>query len=95
MFTAYNMRIPPQRNPQKSGIKMRDMGIFLGQLLLRSFDRAERVYISMKCRGFDGVYITGKHKNPRICDSLYAIILTAAIIFLRFFNVSLFVGRIF
>jgi cobalt/nickel transport system permease protein len=26
----------------------------IGHLLLRSFDRAERVYIAMRCRGFDG-----------------------------------------
>jgi len=38
---------------------MRDMGSFAGQLLLRSFDRAERVYNAMKCRGYALGYITG------------------------------------
>jgi cobalt/nickel transport system permease protein len=33
-------------------IAMRDMGSFLGQLVLKSFDRAERVYAAMKCRGY-------------------------------------------
>ena len=74
---------------------MRDMGIFLGQLILRSFDRAERVYNSMKCRGFDGSYITGAHKKPRVCDVLYAVFLIAAIIFMRVFNLSLLLRRIF
>lgn len=105
MFTAYNMRSAPnnartanksgKKQKKQSGIKMRDMGIFLGQLILRSFDRADRVYNAMKCRGFDGAYITGTHKKPRICDILYAVFLTSAIIFLRFFNLSLFLGNIF
>lgn len=33
---------------------MKDMGIFVGQLLLKSFDRAESIYVAMKCRGYDG-----------------------------------------
>ena len=49
MHTAYTLRTDNQK-----GIKMRDMGSFLGQLLLRSTDRAEQVYYAMKCRGFHG-----------------------------------------
>ncbi|MCL2774863.1 MAG: cobalt ECF transporter T component CbiQ [Oscillospiraceae bacterium] len=95
MFTAYNMRNPAPENKKKSGIKMRDMGIFLGQLILRSFDRAERVYNSMKCRGFDGSYATnGIYKNFRVNDVIYTIGIIAAVIFLRFFNLSLFLGKI-
>jgi len=47
MYIAYSLR-----NVGKKGVRIRDMGSFAGQLLLRSFDRAERVYNAMKCRGY-------------------------------------------
>ena len=57
MALAYRLRSNGERS-----IRMRDMGSFLGQLLLRSFDRAERVYTAMTCRGFSGRY--REHKRP-------------------------------
>ena len=57
MALAYRLR----SNGEK-GIRMKDMGSFLGQLLLRSFDRAERVYTAMACRGFSGRY--SEQKKP-------------------------------
>lgn len=57
MALAYRLR----SNGEK-GIRMKDMGSFLGQLLLRSFDRAERVYTAMTCRGFSGRY--SEQKKP-------------------------------
>lgn len=51
MYAAYILRSPGAR-----GIRMRDMGTFVGALLLRSIGRAERVYDAMKCRGFRGTY---------------------------------------
>jgi len=47
MYIAYSLR-----STNRKGIEMRDMGSFVGQLLLRSFDRADRVYNAMKCRGY-------------------------------------------
>jgi cobalt/nickel transport system permease protein len=47
MYTAYRLR-----SRTKKGLEMRHMGFFVGQLLLRSVDRAERVYHAMKCRGY-------------------------------------------
>jgi len=44
------------RSPNRKGIEMRDMGVFSGQLLIRSFDRAERLYNAMKCRGYTSDY---------------------------------------
>ena len=88
MWTAYTLR-----SPGLKAVKMKDMGSFLGQLLLRSFDRAERVYNAMKCRGFAGRYHPGKSGPLRRSDLVFLMILTAALIFMRFFNVSLFIGR--
>jgi cobalt/nickel transport system permease protein len=49
MHHAYLLRAPKEK-----GIKLKDMGTFLGQLILRSIDRAERIYHAMQCRGFEG-----------------------------------------
>lgn len=47
MLTAYRLR-----NPYVKWPLLKDMGSFTGQLFLRSYDRAERVYQAMKCRGY-------------------------------------------
>ena len=47
MYAAYYLR-----SSNAKGIKIKDMGSFTGQLLIRSFDRADRVYNAMKCRGY-------------------------------------------
>ncbi|WP_461256355.1 cobalt ECF transporter T component CbiQ [Treponema sp. R80B11-R83G3] len=57
---AYSMSIAYSlRSPNRKGIEMRDMGSFAGQLLIRSFDRAERVYNAMKCKGYNIGYTSG------------------------------------
>jgi len=52
MYTAYSLRSCASRSGNAKGIAMRDMGSFTGQLLIRSFNRADRVYNAMKCRGY-------------------------------------------
>lgn len=47
MFTAYQLRHRSQK-----GLDPGHMGSFVGLLLIRSFDRAERIYQAMKCRGY-------------------------------------------
>ena len=49
MSQAYKLRAPGQK-----GIHISAWGSFLGQLLLRSMDRAEELYGSMTLRGFRG-----------------------------------------
>jgi cobalt/nickel transport system permease protein len=89
MLTAYLLRSPRQK-----GVKMRDMGSFLGQLILLSAARAERVYQAMKCRGFTGIY---NSRNSRIfcaSDYAYTVGVCAALLLLRFCNISLLLGGI-
>ena len=47
MYTAYMLR-----STEYKGLQMRHMGSFVGQMLIRSFDRADRVFAAMKCRGY-------------------------------------------
>lgn len=58
-IVAYSLRAPLQK-----GIQYKVWGSLAGQLLLRTYDRAQRIYIGMRLRGFDGEYNTGK--NPAI-----------------------------
>jgi cobalt/nickel transport system permease protein len=89
MTTAYLLRSRDQ-----GGIRMRDMGSFLGQLLMRSFDRAEKVYAVMKCRGFEGAYSGGPGKPIGLSDLVYTIALCGAAILFRFFNWGEFAGSL-
>ncbi|MDR2841797.1 MAG: energy-coupling factor transporter transmembrane protein EcfT [Spirochaetaceae bacterium] len=90
MWTAYILRSAGEK-----ALKMRDMGSFLGQLLLRSMSKAERVYYAMKCRGFNGVYHTQKESQKlKLADIVFLLVVPAVLVFLRFFNGSLFIGRI-
>ncbi|MDR3335074.1 MAG: cobalt ECF transporter T component CbiQ [Treponema sp.] len=89
MFTAYILRSGGQK-----GIRMQDMGSFLGQLILRSFDRAERVYQAMKCRGFEGAYRGRASAGFSASDYGYTLALIALMIFFRFFNLSVFAGNL-
>lgn len=87
-FTAYILR-----SPGRSALRLRDVGIFIGQLFLRSFDRAERVYQAMQCRGFDGLYGGGCVESFRRRDWLFVIILSLVLVLFRFVDLSEWVGR--
>ncbi|MDR1915684.1 MAG: cobalt ECF transporter T component CbiQ [Synergistaceae bacterium] len=78
MFSSYMLRSPETR-----GVRMRDMGTFIGVLLLRSIGRAERVYDAMKCRGFNGVYPASSTCRPTASDLLCLFIVCGIIILPR------------
>jgi cobalt/nickel transport system permease protein len=44
-----------------NGHSYRAIGYLVGMLLVRSFDRSERVLAAMKCRGFRGRYYMLDH----------------------------------
>ena len=82
MNTAYKLR-----SVKTKGIAMKDMGPFVGQLALRSFDRGERVYAAMVCRGFGGEFPERTPVKMKAGDILTAFALCAAFAALRFFPV--------
>jgi len=89
MFTAYMIR-----STDHKGIKFKDMGVFLGQLILRSMDRAERVYCAMKCRGFNGEYNRTCSKRINLKSYVYMIGISSLIIIFRFYNFSMLLGSL-
>ena len=88
MMTAYKLRAPGQR-----GIHISAWGSFLGQLLLRSMDRAEELYISMQLRGFSGELWYADVKRAEIKDYLFAVLLPVMCLALRYVNVAELLGR--
>lgn len=89
MNVAYSLRAPGQR-----GIHMRAWGSFLGQLLLRTVDRAGEVQSSMKLRGDMGDFSFVRLKSPGIFDPVYALAWLAIFFILRCFNISGYVGSL-
>lgn len=82
MARAYRLR-----SSDAKGIRMKDMGSFVGQLLLRSFDRAERVYSAMKLRGYDGDFPTGSARRMDAASVCFALAAGAAAVLFRLFTV--------
>jgi cobalt/nickel transport system permease protein len=62
----------------------RAFGYLVGMLLVRSFDRSERVLAAMKCRGFCGRYYMFDHFAfvPRRDGPFYAVICLLAAVLL-------------
>ncbi len=90
MTDAYHLRAPRQK-----GIEFSAWGAFLGQLLLRSMDRAERIYGGMQLRGYDGEFSFARARKLRAADVLYVIILSVLFALCVRFNVSELLGSMF
>lgn len=86
---AYHLRAPMQK-----GISFKASGSLLGQMLLRAFDRASRVYNAMVLRGFNGEY--GFEKKERVTKEsiLYLFLWVTFFITARFFNIPEILGKI-
>lgn len=87
MTTAYHLR-----HRTAKGLELRHMGSFVGSLLLRSVDRATRVYGAMKCRGYGRAYRRPEPRPWRTADILYALICCGLCIVFRFVDVGLLIG---
>ena len=89
MTDAYHLRAPGQK-----GIHVSAWGSFLGQLLLRSMDRAQELYSSMLLRGYHDHFHYAPMKAFDLHDGLYLIGCIAIFLLLRFVNIAQFLGSI-
>jgi len=89
MTTAYRLRAPGQR-----GIHYSAWGSFLGQLLLRSMDRAEELYSSMQLRGFNGEFYYAEVTPLKTRDYLLTGLAIGAFVFCRLVNIAALLGSI-
>jgi cobalt/nickel transport system permease protein len=89
VIKAYSLRAPMEK-----GISFKATGSLLGQMLLRAFDRANRIYNAMILRGFDGEYYFGKDNVLSTGSIFYFIIWSTFFLTARIFNIPEVLGRI-
>ena len=87
MTDAYHLRAPGQK-----GIHISAWGSFLGQLLLRSMDRAEELYSSMLLRGYHGEFYYAQERGSSMGDVLYAVLWCALFAAARVVNLTQVLG---
>ena len=90
MTDAYKLRAPGQK-----GAHYTAWGSFLGQLLLRSMDRAEELYAAMRLRGFHDHFHYAGAAPCTAKDAIYLIVCVAVFLLLRFVNVAALLGSLF
>ena len=90
MTDAYRLRAPGQR-----GLRHGAWGSFLGQLLLRSMDRAQELYAGMVLRGFHGEFPYAPSKPFSAGDGLYLVCCAGCFILLRLVDVAGLLGGLF
>ena len=90
MVNAYSLRAPGQK-----GLHISSWGSFVGQLLLRSMDRAQMLYQSMQLRGFSGDFYYADVQKAERKDYLFAVLSIALILIMRFINISELIGGLF
>ncbi len=89
MTDAYALRAPGQK-----GLHISSWGSFLGSLLLRTFDRANELYLGMQARGFNGDLSGQIPKKPVARDLLFLLTVTALLITFRLVNIPVTIGNL-
>lgn len=89
MTQAYHLRAPKQK-----GIQISAWGTFVGQLLLRTIDRAQIVYESMLLRGYHGDFAGSQVEKIDTGSILYAVFFLAMIVTLRAVPIFAVVGKL-
>ena len=87
MTDAYHLRAPRQK-----GIQFSAWGSFLGQLLLRSMDRAQELYSSMLLRGYHEHFHYARVGAFGAGDALFLAAAAAALALLRTVGISRLLG---
>jgi cobalt/nickel transport system permease protein len=76
------------------GTEIKSYGSLIGQLLLRTMDRAQRIYLAMSCRGFDGEIHVMRPLKIGSREIGFIVGWSAIFIILRFYNLPLLTGRL-
>ena len=90
IMEAYHRRAPGQK-----GRHMRVWGSLVGQLFLRSIDKAQLVYESMLLRGYQGEFIGGQKYKQEGRSLFYCLIWLFFIILFRIAPVFEVIGNMF
>ncbi|MBQ0064942.1 MAG: cobalt ECF transporter T component CbiQ [Firmicutes bacterium] len=87
MLTSYRLRYPGAKWPV-----IQDFGPFIGQLFIRSYQRAQRVYAAMQCR----LYALGNKKPISLVwkkeDTIFVVVLTLLCVVFRMVDLTVLIG---
>jgi cobalt/nickel transport system permease protein len=89
-------RMARARALRSFGNKGLGMGVYssmIGQLLLRTMDRAQRIHLAMLCRGFDGEIRYVMPSKMRLSDLLFLAGWSGLFTLLRFYNFPAWLGE--
>jgi len=73
---------------------MRVYGHMVGHLLLRTLDRAQRIYVAMSCRGFDGHVRRMRPLIMRPIDVMFIVGWSALFVAMRVHNIPRLMGKL-
>jgi len=90
IIKAHNLR-----SPFRKGVSLKVSGSLLGQMLMRSIDRANRIYNAMILRGFNGECFFYKESKISIGSTLYLFLWVLFIITSKLVNISELLGNLF
>jgi cobalt/nickel transport system permease protein len=92
--TARMVRAHSLRSIPGQGIQYKIWGSLVGQLLLRTIDRAERIYQAMLCRGFTGEIRLMRSNKTRPSDIIYFLGWSCFFVIVRLYNIPQFLGSL-
>jgi cobalt/nickel transport system permease protein len=90
MFQARTLR-----SFQKRAMSIKTFSYIIGQMLLRTIDRAQRIHLAMLCRGFDGTIRIRQSLKITTSDITVLILCLALLLFMRSYNIPVLLGSIF
>ncbi|WP_366922608.1 cobalt ECF transporter T component CbiQ [Metallumcola ferriviriculae] len=88
------MRAHSLRSFGGKGVKYKEWGPLIGQLLFRTLERAQHIYHSMCCRGFTGAYYVGKEQRIAAVDILYVVGWSFYFVLVRSYDVPALLGSL-
>ncbi|MFH0784881.1 MAG: cobalt ECF transporter T component CbiQ [Pseudomonadota bacterium] len=81
------------RSFQRKAMGLKTFGHMIGQLLLRTLDRAQRIHLAMLCRGFDGTIRVRQVLCIKAVDFLVLAGCAALFFVLRYYDLPEMLGR--
>lgn len=75
------------------GMSLQTFSHLVGQLLLRTMDRAQRIHLAMLCRGFDGTIRLQRSLQITRTDLFFLLLCCALLAAMRAFDLPLLLGH--
>jgi len=76
------------------GLGLKVFSYMIGQLLLRTLDRAQRIHLAMQCRGFDGEIRMARRLSIRWRDLAFLAGCSAFFIIARLYDIPQWMGQL-